>query len=77
MPETNDDLGSIVEIEARSDLCVTKDDGKSVLVFKRGNKYRVEKWLDDLRVTDETGLGNHVGGEYLATNFLLHRQVRR
>ncbi|KVU43431.1 hypothetical protein WK68_09015 [Burkholderia ubonensis] len=69
----NIDLGSIAEIEPVSDLYMKSDDGKSVRIFTRGQRYRVEKWLHDLRVTDDTVLPNHVDGEYLVTNFRLHR----
>jgi len=77
MADLNLDLNSCTEIEPLSDLYVTEDDGEIVRIFSLRKKYKVEKYLDDLRVTDDTGTVNHMGEEYLTANFVLHRSVQR
>ncbi|BCN13356.1 hypothetical protein RPSD_52410 (plasmid) [Ralstonia solanacearum] len=76
MSNPDNDLASCVAIEPVRDLHVTKDDGKTVRIFTEKQSYKVHGWRQDLWVVDDTGADNLVGGEYLATNFLLHRTVR-
>lgn len=69
----NIDYGNIAHVEALNDLYITTDEGQTKRAFSIGKTYKVEKWLHDLRVTNDIGLPHHLEGEYLTSNFRLHR----
>lgn len=67
-------LAYIVAIEPLSDIFKKDETGNSVRVFTRGQLYQVCFRLSErLRVTDDTELPHEVGGDYLISNFKLHR----